>query len=198
MIDIHLESLDLDADLIQRSVIFASHVARLNRNRRRFPSSEIQVALVTDQLDEIHRLRPHVMFKKRQNEMLGTCWAPYEGQRALIWISPTNHGADRERLVDTFVHELAHAYAGTVHGWTWRRIYALINPHLAVLFGESPRSFRVHSAVKRYQRRHETERIVGNSYEMYSRWDRLDEEKEAHRVAFERMTARLLRANVTP
>ena len=130
--------------------------------------------------------------------MLGTCWVPYDRQAALIWISPTNHGTDREGLVDTFIHELTHAYTRTSHGWTWRRMFALLQPHLTVLFEVETRDWKIGQTIKRYQRKHATERITAGYYETYDRWDRKDEEKAKHALAVARMNDRLARLGVTP
>lgn len=198
------DHIKLDPELIQRAAVFAAAVAVLNRNRNYLGEVHAPVTLVTDRLPLIKETRSSCNFSKKQETYYGTCWcgSDYHGG-TLIWINHRNAdlGVPRSRssVIETLIHELAHAYTVGKHSWTFRRMYALLRPHITELFGEVDRPYDVKVLIKRYQRTHSTERTTG-AYSNYliDSFDRRDEEYAKHQAACDRMTKRLRKIGLAP
>lgn len=201
---VQLHELDLDTELITRAAEFTRRVALLNRNRDRLGREHVPVGLVTDRLDDVYAFRSNVKREKPDyaRRFVGTCWqgSTSVSEPTVIWLNHLDVTMPRRSLdvVETFVHELAHAFTRGKHGWTFRRMYALVAPHIFTAFGEVYDFDRVRTLVIRYGRQGDTYRPSADyAYgEWVSSWDRRDEECEKHRDASLRMTKRLTRANV--
>ena len=154
------ETSPLTPELITRCVDLVRGVARWNRNT----TSENHVLCITDDpemtikyLSDGQRVR--VAKDPNMWDILGHTWSrwvekPQDGQ--VIWINPTKH-EDMSSYVDTFAHELAHAFTKTSHGWTWRRMYVMVTPMIMkmVLPNEShyTTSQLARRVVREYRRR---------------------------------------------
>lgn len=195
---------ELDPELVRRSAAFAAGVALLNRNRNFLGEVHQPVTLVTDRLDLITETRASCTFFENQATFLGTCWSgSYSQGGSLIWL---NHRHDndvirgRAGLVNTLVHELAHAYTRGKHGWTFRRMFALLQPRLYELFDVYYKTEHLRDLIARYQSNHITERSGGDAYAytFVDKWDRRDEEFAAHMAASARLERRLHRLQLNP
>lgn len=203
----------LDPVLIQRATVFASRVGELNRNRNYVGEPHQPVTLVTDKFTEITVERPDLLDHSTDpfGKFVGMCWSGSDRWGpTVIWLSHINTQLlvprSFEQHVETLLHELAHAYTARHHDWTFRRMYALLAPHIFELFGsrnadEHRISNRVDELIARYQRRHITTRSTGShgQYTDYvDRWDRATEERSKHMTASNRMRDRLTRLGVRP
>lgn len=198
---------ELRTDLVQRAAAFTAAVALLNRNRNHLGEVHAPVVLVTDQLDRVKETRLSCTFYKNQSELLGTCWngSSYHGG-TLIWLNHVNHISPtvqmvrtRPGLVETLTHELAHAHTRGKHGWTFRRMYALVAPHIFPLFGEQWTADHLVNLIRRYQSDNLSERGVSSAaYEVFSCFERRYEEVEKHLIAAKRLVKRLRKLGITP
>lgn len=197
----------LEPELVQRAAAFAAAVALLNRNRNYLGEVHQPVALVTDDLDEVRKSRVSVTFYLNQETYLGTCWSGNETiGGSLIWLNAVNLRLNMPRprtgLVETLIHELAHAYTTGKHGWTFRRMYTLLQPHICELFSVYRKLDDVRETIYKYQQKHASRRLVVHddyySYERVDRYDRADDEFAKHVVASNRMTKRLQRLELAP
>jgi len=180
---------ELNHGFIAHAAELTRQIALLNRNHDRFGDQHVPVGLITDDLHEVYSFRstitPQANPTDYADRFVGTCWTGdrYHGTTA-IWLNPyTAFGARRSRrlLVETFSHELAHAFTRGGHGFTFRRMYALVSPHVYATFGE----------------RHEWDDVsdIVHRYSIKNRTGRCDEYL-AHRIASQRMMNRLARRRV--
>lgn len=201
--EIQLAVVGLDHELLARAAEFTRQVALLNRNTNSLGDQHLPVGLITDDLENIYA------FRKVKREALdypvkfvGTCWT---GNRHLgatmIWINPfTAWGSLRSHsmIVETLSHELAHAFTRGQHGFTFRRMYALISPHVYAAFGVEYKWYLVHDMVARYGRQYDSHRPNADIYT--DAWvtpnERWNEEYDQHKRASLRMMSRLERERV--
>lgn len=202
----------LDPVLVQRAAVFATRVAVLNRNRNYLGEPHQPVTLVTDSFTEIITERPDLGDQSDpRDKFIGMCWSgSVRWGPTVIWLNhetPHLHTPRSfEQCVETLIHELAHASTARHHGWTFRRMYALLAPHVFELFGsvnapELRVAKRVDDLIHRYQRRHITQRATGSYAQFtdyFDRWDRGTDERSRHMAASERMRERLARHGVAP
>lgn len=200
---VEFRQVSLEPDLVRRAAAFAAAVALLNRNRNYCGQIHAPVTLVTDDLTLVTAARTVDLFAN-QSSLLGTCWAGSEKHGGtLIWLNHVHPVMNVTRgtrgLVETLVHELAHAYTQGKHGWTFRRMYALLQPHICELFDVYRRADDVREVIYKYQREHLTERDTeSDGYRLINRYDRADEEFTRHMVACRRMEKRLQRLELRP
>lgn len=119
----------LTPELVTRCVELVRGITRWNRNT----TSENHVVCVSDDRDIVRKYlsvaqRDHAD-KSGDWTVHGTTWGrwgdkPLDSQ--IIWINPNHNSA--ENYVNTFAHELAHAFTRTSHGWTWRRMFVMSYP----------------------------------------------------------------------
>lgn len=203
--EISFHTLTLDHELLTRAAEFSRQIALLNRNTDRLGDPHLPVGLVTDDLEDVYAFRAFPVKREPPDypvRFVGTCWT---GDRHLgptmIWLNPfTACGTPRLRshLVETLAHELAHAFTRGKHGFTFRRMYALISPHIYAAFGVEHRWYHVHDMVTRYARSHTTYRT--NAESLADAWvthdERCDKEHDKHKAASLRMSSRLTRERV--
>jgi hypothetical protein len=202
-VEIQLHTLTLDHELLARAAEFARQVARLNRNTNRLGDPHVPVGLITDDLEDVYAFRK--VDREPPNypvKFVGTCWT---GDRHLgatmIWINPFAAGGSprtHSMLVETLSHELAHAFTRGKHGFTFRRMYALLSPHVYEAFGVTHHWYHVYDMITRYGRSHDTYRV--NAESLADAWvtrdQRYDEEHAKHKAASLRMSSRLTRERV--
>lgn len=202
--DIQLHTLTLDHDLLTRAAEFTRQVALLNRNHNNFGEPHRPIALVTDSLADIYAFRPDITVEPDDypRRFVGTCWTGAKTQGPVIWLNPfTGWGSLRShsKLVETVSHELAHAFTRGKHGFTFRRMYALISPHIYAAFDVDHQWEYVLDIVERYGRNHGTIRSnAGVSAEacwVHPRY-RWNEEYAMHKQASLRMMTRLVRHSI--
>ena len=185
--EIQFHTLTLDHELVARAAEFTRQVALLNRNRDRLGDQHVPVSLVTDRLDDVYEFRPNVDREPPGygDKFVGTCWQgdKYQGLTA-IWLNPFTPKMSlrpHHHVVETLSHELAHAFTRGRHGFTFRRMYALISPHVYEAFGADFDWWFIHDIISRY------------SYKgSVGRYD----EFHLHKAASLRMSSRLVRASV--
>lgn len=120
-----LTRLDWDHSKLERVVAFTQRVAEWNGNRR----GQHEIECISDDLDHIYT--HGVMKRASDRHNYGTCF--YRGKYAFIHINP-DAGSTHHRRVDTLAHELAHAVTQGAHGFTWRRMYAMLHRPTRSLF----------------------------------------------------------------
>lgn len=121
----------LTPELITRCVDLVRSVARWNRNT----TSENHVLCITEDREIAEKYLSDGQRERAEKstdgwQTHGTTWSrwvekPLDGQ--IIWLNPEKH-ENVLSYVDTFAHELSHAFTRTTHGWTWRRMYVMITP----------------------------------------------------------------------
>jgi hypothetical protein len=185
---------------INRALEVAYRVVRLNGNRR---GVRDRVVCVTDSLDVVHTysVRKH----KNDTTNLGCCyyttwWDPeacVSVTAAIIYVNPVRDHGDGH--VFTLTHEVAHALTQGSHGYTWRRMYALLLPLFCDIFDHSyvrsasgrmwvDLEASVHSVVSRYGVRYESSYARGNEYGNFiSRREKIDDEVSKHVAASQRV-----------
>lgn len=167
----------------------AFRVAAHNRNRRGVCQ---RVACVTDDINVAYEYP--VKKSKTDSTNYGTCfycshWNPAAGElvRYAVIHLMKNRG---DAAVTTLTHEVAHALTQGAHGYTWRRMFALLLP-LAWKIFEYPLDSSDHmwmrirnavfNAVKRYGVRYEDGWSSSDYDAAYvSRVDKLNAETEKH------------------
>lgn len=202
--DIQLHILTLDHDLLTRAAEFSRQVALLNRNRNYLGEQHRPVALITDSLDDIYTSRPDITVESDDyiRRFVGTCWTGTKTHGPVIWLNPfTAWGSLRSHseLVETVSHEFAHAFTRGKHGFTFRRMYALISPHIYAAFDVDHKWVNVLDIVEKYGRAVETYR-TGVAASAEARWVdphyRWAEEYGMHKQASLRMMTRLVRHSI--
>jgi len=185
--EIQFHTLTLDHELLARAVEFTRQVALLNRNRDRLGDQHVPVSFITDSLNDVYMFRPNITHEPAgyADKFVGTCWQGdrYHGA-TVIWINPFNAwGTIRphKHLVETLSHELAHAFTRGKHGFTFRRMYALISPHVYAAFEVEHEWYYIFDIIERYTHK-------GSSG--------IDQEYDLHKAASLRMMSRLMRASV--
>lgn len=122
------------------------------------------VRLVTHDIDRAHALGVYPAHTAKHMSSWGvhfplpTYWDPITRthvRRSVIWISPRHVGhTERAR---TLIHEFAHANSATSHGFSWRRMYALLLPLGSALLDVDLTSNlrdQIHGNVLRYAKRY--------------------------------------------
>lgn len=209
---IDLAQLTLPVDRVSASIASAVMVRNLNGNRN---DAHKTIQLITDDVDVMCK---HTTISGTDladfDECLGLTFHRPRGY--FIWLSPlqrfsngntstppydlalTNH---RARVVETLVHELAHAMVGgrRGHGWTFRRMYVLLIEFVGnrVFADWVGRTYDPHkhayNVISRYQRTGEYHRPGADDYRDAWSWSgqRRDEEVDKHMKALGRMIKRV-------
>lgn len=208
---IDLRTLEIPHELVMTAVAHAAVVRQLNRNK----TGNGIISLITDDATTVKK---HVTLDQRDDRFIDTClgltW--HRPQGAYVWLSTMRrfgdggtqaerpydlaNAGDRKRVIQTLVHELAHAMVGYrhAHGWTFRRMYALLLEFVGNrCFGEwIGEHFIVDSEVRNaviiYQRTGEYYRPNADAYEdaWSSSGQRRREEVAKHVAAVDRMARR--------
>lgn len=185
------ETSPLTSELITRCVDLVRGVARWNRNT----TSENHVLCVTDDQDTVLQYLSDAQRVRVANDptiwdILGHTWSrwvekPQDGQA--IWINPTKH-EDAYSYVDTFAHELAHAFTKTSHGWTWRRMYTMITPMIMKIVLPDEAHYTTAQTARRVVREYRRRSVSGAKVsDMDTRWQLAAfNESQAHIRAAER------------
>lgn len=183
-------------------ILAAQQLARLtaeaNGNKR---GPDRQLVVITDSSAVIHKAGPIIM-KDKDLESLG--WTFRRSDKTYIWLSPTVYGPSSTlrlqhmRATKTLIHELAHAYTNTGHGWTWRRMYGHLLAMCGPVFDETFRlRTELTNTVARYQLTGYTERYISRTGDanssgiLASPEHRRDEEVDAHAQAIDRLVKRI-------
>lgn len=195
-----LEQLGDQDNLVRRAATFAREIALLNRNTDRFGKPHVGVELVTDRLEDVYDFRPNIDRESADypDRFVGTCWtgSHHHGATA-IWLNRYG-GAQRNHeirpyndVVETYAHELSHAFTRGQHGQTFRRMFALLYPHVAEAFGVDWKWYTVYDIIAKYGRQGASQRPVSNPYGITPTGLRWDEEFDGHRGASLRMMQRV-------
>ncbi len=192
MTEVRLKTLDLDSVVIVRAINLAKIIADMNGCKE---AAGRPIVLVTDDFDEVLRFSPTA-----RPDRTATAWGIsfITNDRVVIWLNPIlNLARDKHELVRTFIHEVAHGvtHIKAVHGWTWRRMFAILLAVLGPLFNER---YGVHGeishTIQRYQRTHVTDRYT--KYDYVNANDRRWEEEDKHQAAVDRMIKRLRKKGI--
>lgn len=194
----------LDPELVRRAAVFTTCVGALNRNKNHNGVVPYPIAVITDDTDVLKQRDPTVeIIANYEYKWAGMC---YFGRvlhpEVMLFIGniyDTGKPRYQRDLIETLVHELAHSRTRGGHGWTFRRMYALLAPHIFELFNRDYRGAQLYDLIARYQRDVLTERVTGPySYALVDSYTRANEELAKHRAASKRMATRLARLGVTP
>lgn len=190
---INLTQLDWRPERVQALIDVAFDVARWNGNKR---GVRDEVYALTDSLDVV-RSYP-VKSHKNDETNWGCCyyfsyWDGVEHRTvgsSVIYVNP-----NAPEKIETLAHEIAHALTAGVHGFTWRKMYAMLLPltydavelSLPGYVGDDPWRhaipYRVFNAVRRYGVRYESG-VVGQSNASYGtyafRAEKIDTEVRRH------------------
>lgn len=173
-----VELASYDANKVTQFTEVARNIAAWNRNRR----GVRHIAAITNNLEQARELGAGV--KPRHAENWGMCyyrrsWAVTEArylEEAVIWINPTIRA--KGETTKTIAHEVAHALTQGAHGYTWRRMNALLLPFAETLldgFITSALYDDIRRTVGRYGVRYEH-----TSETWYDANDKKDEEASKH------------------
>jgi hypothetical protein len=115
----------LDTDLVHQAVLLARRVARANGNRH----ANRPIDLITGDLGhfDVYRHATHDIDTKITRGVFARLTIGHG-----IWI---NQDRTRAQQVVTYAHELAHLLSDHSHGHLFRRLYLMLVPLLADLFG---------------------------------------------------------------
>lgn len=169
---INLTQLDWRPERVQALIDVAFDVAQWNGNKR---SVRDEVYALTDSLDVV-RSYP-VKSHKNDETNWGCCYyfSYWDGaghrtvHSSVIYVKP-----DAPERTETLAHEIAHALTAGVHGFTWRKMYAMllplaydaVDPPLPGVVGDDPWRhaipYRVHYVVRRYGIRYESGYVQGS------------------------------------
>jgi hypothetical protein len=184
----------LDPELVERAAYLAQFIALKNGNKT---GPNLALRLITDDIKTVESRVP--VNTSGHEHYLGLTWRR-SNQGSFIWITP-KYGeniqtpANYRDTVETLIHELAHAMTKTGHGWTWRRMYALLLTFISPMFVAEESAFDVrryvHHTIQKYQRRGETTRTRDGDWNTTWAYERRDEELEKHLAAVKRMRKRL-------
>jgi hypothetical protein len=176
----------------------AHRVLERNRNRRGVSI----IKCITDDLDTVYEYP--VKKGKTDTTNLGTCfyftyWKPET--REYVRSAVIHLDTQRTGVATTFAHEVAHSMTTGTHGYTWRRMFALLLPlawkHLrpgvdAVSSGRlwADVTYQLCTDVRRYGRRYESGWVNDSSgdegEEYLHRSEKIEREVESHLAASKR------------
>jgi len=148
---INLKNADLDERTVERLINVSRLVMRANGNT----TYKRDIGTVTDTLSIAYDALkyPPKDADKIHDTHNGMCWRPYK-RPSVIWVKPRDN---REAVVRTLTHEVAHSMTILGHHHTWRRAYTLLLPffHHTLLrpFTEPPSvelAHHIHDYVSQY------------------------------------------------
>lgn len=127
----------LERELIDRFIKIAYDVAAWNGNRKDVSEHIAAVSNDYSMLVNSYALKP--LSTRQLKSFYGCCfyshyWEPNTRatvKYAIIYIRP---GRPRLETIETLAHEVAHAISAGAHGYTWRRMYAMLLQIAAMIF----------------------------------------------------------------
>ena len=136
MTRIALNSLTWHEDDVHELISYARRIVEANGNRR----GVCKISCVTDSQDVVKTYG--VKLHRDDASLLGCCYyhSYWDGntrttvRAAVIRVAPHAPHTDARDHVRTLAHEIAHALTTGSHGYTWRRMYALILPFAGKIF----------------------------------------------------------------
>jgi hypothetical protein len=193
--DIIFQSLDIDARSVERLVNISREVMQANGNT----THKYEIGLVTDTLSVAYDrlVYPPKDADKIHDTHNGMCWRPYK-RPTVLWVKSRDN---RESVVKTLTHEVAHSMTILGHHHTWRRAYSLLLPFfhqtlVRPLIGPPSMEFahHIHSTVSQYYKPRETskaERRAKRLQEEITHMAAMDRmwNKLSHRVADKNVTS---------